>query len=379
MKILLVSMPTLHFFRWTEQLQGEGHELYWFDILDGEQQVEKLQNVKQITGWKRRFKYPGYYTVKKNIPALHSAIQKLNTNNTEATFKKIVLDIQPDVVHSFALYVACAPILKTMKKLNELPWIYSSWGSDLFYFQNDLKFLKDIKNVLPRIDYMFSDCKRDYHIAKSHGFEGKFLGVFPGGGGFHLKELEEYLTPFKSRDIILIKGFQGRSGRVIEVLKAICDLLPKLTDFQIVVFGADASVIAFADEKQLTSKSNFTIKGRLSHEEVLKLMGRAKIYIGNSNSDGIPNTLLEAICMGVFPIQSNPGKVTEELISEGKNGLLIDDCLDIEEIKTKIENALSHPEMMQKAVNYNLETIKPTLDFDYVKTEVLDKYNAILQ
>jgi hypothetical protein len=66
MKILLVSMPTLHFFRWTEQLKSSGHELYWFDILDGGQKVEKLQNVTQIKGWKRRFKYPGYYSIKRS-------------------------------------------------------------------------------------------------------------------------------------------------------------------------------------------------------------------------------------------------------------------------------------------------------------------------
>ena len=50
-----------------------------------------------------------------------------------------------------------------------------------------------------------------------------------------------------------------------------------------------------------------------------------------------------------------------------------------EEIKSKILFALNHPEMMKKAIHYNLETIKPTLDFDYVRTKVLEKYNAILQ
>jgi hypothetical protein len=37
----------------------------------------------------------------------------------------------------------------------------------------------------------------------------------------------------------------------------------------------------------------------------------------------MPNALLEA--MGMAPIQSNPGKVSEEVIKEGVNGLLIND------------------------------------------------------
>ena len=52
----------------------------------------------------------------------------------------------------------------------------------------------------------------------------------------------------------------------------------------------------------------------LSHSDILTIMGKSLLYIGNSISDGMPNTLLEAIVMGAFPIQSNPGKVTEEII-----------------------------------------------------------------
>ncbi len=68
MKILLVSMPTLHFFRWTEQLENSGHEVYWFDIVDGSP-TNRLPWVHKINGWKQ--KYPnlkGRYFVKKNCP-----------------------------------------------------------------------------------------------------------------------------------------------------------------------------------------------------------------------------------------------------------------------------------------------------------------------
>jgi hypothetical protein len=37
------------------------------------------------------------------------------------------------------------------------------------------------------------------------------------------------------------------------------------------------------------------------------------LHIGNSISDGMPNALLEAMGMGAFSIQSNPGKVSEEV------------------------------------------------------------------
>lgn len=42
MKILMVSIPTLHFFRWANQLQDAGHEVYWFDITGMSKPVSKI-------------------------------------------------------------------------------------------------------------------------------------------------------------------------------------------------------------------------------------------------------------------------------------------------------------------------------------------------
>ena len=68
MKIVLVSMPTLHFFRWTDQLKSAGHEVYWFDISGMSPNVEKLDWVNQYTNWKLKFNYSGRVLLKKNIP-----------------------------------------------------------------------------------------------------------------------------------------------------------------------------------------------------------------------------------------------------------------------------------------------------------------------
>ena len=54
MKILMVSMPTLHFFRWTDQLKNEGHEVYWFNITDSRAYVDKLDWVDQKYGWRSK-------------------------------------------------------------------------------------------------------------------------------------------------------------------------------------------------------------------------------------------------------------------------------------------------------------------------------------
>ncbi len=373
MKIVMVSIPSLHFFRWVNQLKESGHEIYWFDITGMSKDVSKINWVYQKTDWKLKWDYPGRVFVKNRFLKVYNFLQKFNEYKTDEVFEQYIKEIQPDVIHSFALYLSCSPILNIMEKYPTLKWIYSSWGSDLYYFQNEPEYLKDIKNVLQRVNYLFTDCKRDFEIAKKYGFKGKFLGVFPGGGGFDLQAMKSYKLPLEQKKTILVKGFQGRSGRVIPVLKAIERLQNELVNYQIVVFGSDTEVFDYMKDSELANWKNIKIIGKIPHIAVMKLMGEALIYIGNSNSDGIPNTLLEAICMGVFPIQSNPGGATAEIIENGMNGFLIEDCESVEEIIYIITKALSLSDF-GRIQEFNYTTIAKYINYDFVKRNVNQMY-----
>src|SRR5690606_31155517 len=132
--------------------------------------------------------------------------------------------------------------------------------------------------------------------------------------------------------------------------------------YQIIVFGADPEVFDYYKSAKINDWPNFKIIGKISRKEVLKLMGQSRIYIGNSSSDGMPNTLLEAIIMGAFPIQSNPGGATGEKITHKKNGLLINDPNNTQEIRNLITFALDNKKLLEDAVLWNHENIRPHLD-----------------
>ena len=379
MKLLLVSMPSIHVTRWTTQLEHAGYEVYWFNI-NGTGANSKLPWVKQKVNWKLRWDYPGRIFLKKYLPSLYSMIQYVVSKDTATEFESYLKEIQPDVVHSFALYVAAAPIVEVMERNTHIKWVYSSWGSDLYYFKEQPKYLKDIKRVLKRVDYLFTDCERDYKIAENLGFKGTFLGVFPGGGGFDFDSCDQYIKPISKRSVILVKGYQGRSGRAIPVLKALNELSGELKDYQVVVFGADLEVESYLS----ICKPAYVIKvysglSFLSHRDIMRLMGNALIYIGNSNSDGMPNTLLEAICMGAFPIQSNPGGVTEEIIEHQKNGLLIEDCENVTHINELIKTTLNNIKMIEDAQEFNFKNLKPNYHQSKVKESVVKTYENLIR
>ena len=377
MKILFVSMPSLHVIRWIENLKDTDYELYWFDVL-GKGKLDTIGSVNQITNWKKR-KIPyikGEFWLRKKFPNFYSKIQYFLEITPNEQLETIIKEIKPNIIHSFEMQSCSYPILKTMNKFPNLKWIYFCWGNDLFYYLKINFHKSKINKVLQRVNYLLTDCERDHQLAIKNGFVGKYLGVIPGGTGFNLEVLKKLKQPVSQRNIILIKGYQHKFGRAINVIKAIQQANINLSLYTIVIFGAHDEVIAYVANNNLP----YQVYDRhgLSHQELLELMGKSLIYIGNNISDGMPNTLLEAIVMGAFPIQSNPGNVTSEIIQHKKNGLLIEDPDNVDVIQEQILFAINNPNIIYEASHINNTLAIQKLDYSFVQHKILNLYPNIL-
>lgn len=376
MKILFISMPSIHAIRWIENLKDSKHELYWFDVLN-KGNLETLNSVKQFHNLgKRKLPYlKGEFFLSKKAPRLYDFCKFFLEITPNESLKNIINEIRPDCIHSFEMQGCSYPILKTMEQFPHIRWVYSCWGNDLFFYKNFPQHLKKIERVLKRVNFMHSDCYRDYNIAKQLGFKGRYLGVIPTGGGYHLKSFTNSLLEVESRKIILIKGYDHIFGRAINVIKAVEEIYKNYNDYKFVVFGAHQVVIDYINVKKLPFK--VYDRNGLTQLELIDLMGKAFIYIGNNISDGMPNTVLEAIIMGAFPIQSNPGNATSEIIEDGVNGLLINDPENIQEIRDLILKALCSKSMIISAnsINYGLSYEK--LDYEFNRTKINEIYDSL--
>lgn len=379
MRILIVSVFSNHLFNWVLQLKESGYDVHWFDLNDANTYVKRIDFVHQTVKWKRIVEYPGRYWVKNNIASLDTFIERFNNRKFLDVFQRKFEEIQPDVIQSFEMHSACVPILGIMNKHPKIKWIYSAWGNDLFYYQNEPEKLQGIKAVFNRLDYMFADCTRDFLIAEKHGFKGEYLGTFPGGGGYDLSYSDTMVRDFKDRDTILIKGYEHKFGRCNNVLDALLDIMDDIKGFNIVVFAATKEVLEKVKAPKFKKLKNLEVKKNIARGELLELMGRSLIYVGNSISDGMANTLLESIIMGSFPIQSNPGGASAEIINHGKNGFLIENPEDIKEIATLIKRALQNPKLLKSGITYNDTHIKPLLERKYIRDKVLEKYQLVEQ
>ncbi len=369
-------MPSIHVIRWIENLKNSSYEMYWFDVL-GRGRLETIDSVTQFVDWKQR-KVPnikGEYFVSKKAPSIYSIFHSFLEVSANEKLEKIIKEIKPDVFHSFEMQNCSYPIVKTMNKFSQVKWIYSCWGSDLYYYKNFKSHNKKIKEVLTRINYIHTDCARDFVLAKELGFKGKHAGIIPGGSGYNLEEFSKFKIPVSDRKIILVKGYQHTFGRALNVIKALQNIPEIIGNYEVVVFGAHSDVINYITLNQLKFKT-FT-RNELSQREVMQLMGKSLIYIGNNISDGMPNTLLEAIIMNAFPIQSNPGNVTSEIIDNESNGLLIANPEDIKAIEELIISAIKNPLRIASAAVINTKIAAEKLDKKKVRKEVISLYKQL--
>ncbi len=376
----MVAIPNHHFFQWVDQLKESGYEVHWFDVTDGGNKVERIDWVHQIKGWKLRYNFPLRHFVKNKFPRIYKGIQKYNERKIAVFFEKVLKEIQPDMVHCFEMKLAGLPILNVMNRYKKIRFIYSSWGSDMFYYKEHGTQKEQVKLFLERVDCLITDCNRDYNIAVQNGFENKFLGIYPGNGGIEF--CSEYIETDKNRKIILVKGYESfgcKGSKIIEAIQLVP--LTLLQNFEIIIYSADEIIIekikknAFFDNLKIKIYSRSTF---IPNEELIKVMGKTSIHISNNISDGMPNTLLESMGMGAFPRQSNPGKVSEEVITHGMNGFLIENPLDTAEIANWIRKALENQELRSNAQKYNVDFISKNYNRTFLKEEIVQLYNSIL-
>jgi glycosyltransferase involved in cell wall biosynthesis len=97
------------------------------------------------------------------------------------------------------------------------------------------------------------------------------------------------------------------------------------------------------------------------------LFRKAQVVVSPSTHDGTPNTLLEAMACGCFPVAGDLESI-REWITPGVNGLLIDPD-DAQALAEAILLALERPDLRKRAVQANIELVAHRAQYGKVMRE----------
>jgi len=114
----------------------------------------------------------------------------------------------------------------------------------------------------------------------------------------------------------------------------------------------------------------------LPQNELFALMGRSRVVIAPSLSDGTPNVMLEAMAAGALPIMSSIESI-KEWITYGENGLLAH-ALYPDKIAVALRRALTDDALFEQAGCLNWEIVQQRADRQKVRTQVLAYYRGLI-
>ncbi len=390
MRILFVAIPnSIHVARWISQIADQSWDIH---LVASNESARVHKYFKDITIHQiLYFKQEIDASVKvKGLPVPGNSwygrgkrfLNKIDPHYRSHHLKRIIQKIKPDIIHSSEIQKAgylTADVYQQFDRDTFPLWIVENWGSDIYLYGRLPEHVDRIKYVMASCDYYHCECHRDVALAKEFGFQGEVLPVFPVSGGFDIKWMRSLIQDQKTSDrrLIALKGYQNWAGRALSGLRAIELCADILKEYKIVVYMANDDVILAARLIAQSTGLDFEFESNnWTHEEILRMHGSARISIGLSISDAISTSLLEAMIMGSFPIQSDTG-CGDEWITDGENGILVEPNSP-EEIASAIRRTIADDEMVNNAAKINMKLAEENLDISIVKPKAIDMYQKIM-
>ncbi|MFL7892229.1 MAG: glycosyltransferase family 4 protein [Anaerolineales bacterium] len=319
---------------------------------------------------------------KSSLVNLRTAVRRIVAPLTIQTaankLASLITEIEPDLVHAMRIPFEGILASRALGSSLKIPLLVSVWGNDFTFHANATPWMrKATRLVLSRTDGLHTDCQRDRKLAKAWGFPGDHPAlVIPGNGGVQTDQFypPEVETDWRGRTVLNPRGIRAyiRNDAFFEAVPRILSQLPE-TRFLCPGMSGEQEAENLVDKYGI--RSAVELLPRVSRHEMAELFRKSAVAVSPSMHDGTPNTLLEAMASGCYPVAGDLESI-REWIEPGVNGSLIDPG-DHEDLAEAVINALSHPEIQLKAAQRNISMIAERAEYQASMEHAREFYRTI--
>jgi glycosyltransferase involved in cell wall biosynthesis len=295
--------------------------------------------------------------------------------------RRTILRWKPHVIHSLATRPAGVftwQVLSGLAKNLRPKWMVSAWGSDLNLGLDMPDVRPGLEAVLRNCDGFIPDCRRDLGKALRAGLDPSkvlFHDPLPGNAGFSPDQFPLRRTEAPKRDIVMVmKAFNTGVNDVGKVLQAIQQLESNLAGYEIHLMMCSPETRLLVQNLSESLRERIHCHAMLAEEPFAKLLGRARVVIAPSTSDGTPISMVEAMGVGAIPLFS-PLESIKDWIPDGVNGVLAE-AGDVDGIRTALHRALSDDELFHRAARINRALVLERANRDIIRQRMLDCYRS---
>jgi len=300
----------------------------------------------------------------------------LTLPKTIRRLRHLIAEVQPDLVH--AMRFPYEGIITALANPTA-PLIVSVWGNDFTLHATANPVIGALtRRALKRTDALHPDCQRDLRLAHRLGFPtSRPAVVLPGSGGVRTEIFSPPAQPRPASPPVIInpRGFRAYI-RNDTFFQAIPIILGKHPDARFLCPAMDHEVQAHKWVEQYHLEGNVELLSLVPHGQMADLFRQAHLVVSPSTHDGTPNTLLEAMACGCFPVAGDIESINEWL-TNGENSLLVDPA-DPQMLAKAILRAIDDQTLRQQADKINAQLIAERANFRAVMAKAETFYSEVI-
>ena len=316
--------------------------------------------------------------------AIRTWLAPLDLVNKIGAVNRLIRRINPDLVH--AMRIPFEGIMASMA-VGGYSLLISCWGNDFEIGARPLPGRLMTARATRRAGAFHCDCEKDLRLAHQWGFPSdRPSAVLPGAGGVQREifrrdgqdESIRYLVDIPPGSQVVVNP---RGARIYVRNEVFFKAIPRVLCQVPQAFFICAALADDEQSHRMVQRLGIADRVRLlpsiERSRMATLFRAAQVSISPSVCDGTPNTLLESMACGCFPIAGNIDSV-REWIKDDDNGLLFDPNR-AEDVARAIVKALKNRELRERAIERNQRLIDEKADYHSIMHRAERFYDDIVQ
>ncbi len=294
--------------------------------------------------------------------------------------RAFIQEVQPDIIHALRVpYEGMLTASALTGGFDTQPprFLVSIWGNDFTLHAPSTPLTSYYtRKTMNAVHALHADCERDIRLAQTWGLGvDKPTLVAPGNGGIRSDVFYPPKEPVTNPVIINPRGFRSYVKNEA-FFKAIPLALAKRSDARFIFSSMQGEPQALQWMKELKIEHAVQLNPPLSHAQMGDVFRGAQIVVSPSIHDGTPNSLLEGMACGCFPIAGDLESI-REWITPGQNGLLVDPN-NPQSIANAILIALEREDLRREAAGLNAKIISARAEYRMNMKRVGEFYELVI-
>ncbi len=346
---VVANANSIHTIRWVKWLRKKKHEVTVFSLNEGEDCV--------------------YFGPE---PALdRSLIFNLGKNVRKTTneLQTKIDEFKPDIIHGFFL------INHGMyaSRIKGYPKVVTALGSDVLIAPNESKLMSWIvKRTVKNSDLIISVADHLNDIVSP--WKENHVESITSPLGIDVKKFK----PLKKENLIVFnRGFKEVYSP-LTLLEAISKISDKIKNYNVIMCGKGPLLEKckkYVSKHSLNDLISFS--GYVPNEDLVDLLGRAKILVSPALSDGTPVSILEGLASGCI-ILSSQIPANKFWTVKNKTGLSFD-AENSSQLSDCILKAISDSSIEEKALSFGPQMVEKHADWNTEMLRIEQKYYNLVK